>query len=65
MVSFGGISTVGYLMPNPLFTNISNIGFVKTFCRDTQLNDQTVLFITIQFSISQQNLIVPNIAMYS
>ena len=31
---------------------ISNIWFVNIFCRYTQLNDQTVLFLTIQFSIS-------------
>ena len=33
-----------------LFLYISNIWFVK-FCRYTQLNDQTVLFLTIQFNI--------------
>ena len=31
---------------------ISNIWFVNTFFRYTQSNDQTVLFLTIQFSIS-------------
>ncbi len=30
----------------------------------TQLNDQTCLFLTIQFSISQQSQMVPCIAMY-
>ena len=30
----------------------------------TQLNNQTVLFQTIQFSINQQNKMVPSIAMY-
>ena len=29
----------------------------------TQLNGQTVLFLTIQFSISQQSWMVPSIAM--
>ena len=33
---------------------ISNICFVNTFSRYTQLNDQTVLFLIVQFSISQQ-----------
>ena len=51
-------------MPNPVFTYISNIWFVNTFCRYIQLNDQTVLFLTIQFSISQQSWMVPSIAMY-
>ena len=41
---------VGYLMPNSIYTYISNIWFVNTFCRYTQLNDQTVLFLTIQFT---------------
>ena len=45
MIWFGGISTiVGYLMPNLSFTYIFNIWFVNTFCRYTQLNDQTILF---------------------
>ena len=43
---------VGYLMPNPVFTYILDKQIVNTFCRYTQLNDQTVLFLTIQFSIS-------------
>ena len=30
----------------------------------TSLNDQIVLFLAIQFSISQQSLMVPSIAMY-
>ena len=38
--------------------------FVNIFCRYTQLNDQTVLFLTNQFSISQQSWMVPSIAMY-
>ena len=39
---------------NPLFTfHIKYIWFLNIFCRYTQLNDQTVLFLTIQFSISQ------------
>ena len=32
--------------------HVLNIGLVNTLCRYTQLNDQTVLFLTIQFSIS-------------
>ena len=39
--------------------SIKHLSFVYT-----QLNDQTILFQTIQFSISQQNRMVPNIAMY-
>ena len=47
---FYGISTiVGYLMTSPAFTYILDIWFVNT-----QLNEQTVLFLTIQFSISQK-----------
>ena len=46
---FYGISTiVDYLMPNAVFTNI---WFVNLFCRYIQLNDQTLLFQTMQFSI--------------
>ena len=56
LVCFYCISTiVGYLMPNRVFTYISNIWSVNTFCWYTQLNSQTVLFQTIQFSISQQS----------
>ena len=52
---FYGISTiVGYLKPNPVFTYV--------FCRYIKLNYQTVLFLTIQFSISQM---VPSIAIYN
>ena len=29
-----------------------NIRFVNKICKDTQLNDETILFLTIQFSIS-------------
>ena len=54
MAWFYGISTiVGYLMTNPVFTYILDIIFVNTFSSYKQLNDQTVLFLTIQFSISQ------------
>ena len=50
-VWFYGISTiVGYLIPNPVFTYISNIWFVNTFWRYTQLNDETVLFLIIHFN---------------
>ena len=53
LVWFYGISTiVGYLMPNTVFTYTLNIWFVNTFCRYTQLNNQSVLFLTIQFSKS-------------
>ena len=53
LVWFYGISTiVGDLMPNPVFIYILNIWFVNTSCRCTQLNDLTVLFLTIQFSMS-------------
>ncbi len=51
-------------MPNPVFTYTLNIWFVNTCCRYTQQNDQTVLILTIQFSISQQSWMVPSIAMY-
>ena len=54
MVLFHDISTiVGYLMPNPVFTYILNIWFINTFCRYSQLNDKTVQYLTIQFSINQ------------
>ena len=56
LVWFYGISTlVGYLMPNPvyiyIYIYISNIWFVNTFYRYTQLNYLTVLFLIIQFSM--------------
>ena len=38
-----------------IFTYIFNIWFVNTFCRYTLLNDQIVLFLTIQFNRSQQS----------
>ena len=48
LVWFYGISTiVGYLMPNPVYIYMICEHFV-----DTQLNDQTFLFLTVQFSIS-------------
>ena len=40
---------------NPVFTHILNTWFANMFCRFTELNKQTVLFLTIQFSISQQS----------
>ena len=59
LVWFHGISTiVGYLMPNPVFTYILNIWFVKIFCIYSQLNDQTVLFTAIQFRTPQQSWIL-------
>ena len=55
-VWFYGISTtVGYLMLNPVFACLLNIWCVNTFCRYTPINDHTVLFQTIQFSINQQS----------
>ena len=52
LVWFNGISTiVGYIMPNPVFTYILSIWFVNLFYKCTLINDQTVLFLTIQFSI--------------
>ena len=50
LVWFGFMAhqTVGYLMPNPVFTYILNISLVNTFCRYTQLNDQTIQFLTIK-----------------
>ena len=49
LVGFYGISTiVGYLMPKScLYINIEYVIYA-------QLNDPTVLFLTIQFRISQQ-----------
>ena len=55
LVWFDSISAVGYKTPNPVFTYILSIWFVNKFCRYSQLNDQTVLFLTIQFSLSQQS----------
>ena len=53
LIGVYGISTIGgYLMPNLAFTYILSLWFVNTFCRYTQLNDETVLFQTIQFSRS-------------
>ena len=52
----GGISKIhGYLMPPPASTYILNIRFVNTFCSHKQLNDQTHLFLIIQFSINPQS----------
>ena len=42
-----------FFIRHPCF--ISNIWFASTFCRFSQLNDQTVLFLTIQFHVSQQS----------
>ena len=38
---------------------------LETFWGYTQLNEQTVLFLTIQFSMNQQNQMVPSIALYN
>ena len=56
LVWFYSISTiVRYLMSNPISKYILNLWLVTTFCRYTHLNDQTVLFLKIPFSISQQS----------
>ena len=53
LVWFYGILTIfNYLMVNPVFTYISNIGFVNIYGCYTQLKDLKVQFLTIQFSIS-------------
>ena len=45
-VWFYSVSTiVSYLMTNPVCIQLLNIWSVNTFCRCTQLNDQTVLFL--------------------
>ena len=51
----GNSTIVAYSTPNSAFTCILNLWFVNTFSWYTQLNEQTVLFPTIQFSISQQS----------
>ena len=62
LVWFYGISTiVGYLMPNPVFTYISNIWFLNTFCRYRHLEDQKALFLTTQFSINHLSELSLNI----
>ena len=43
-------------MPNPLYTYILKIWFVNAFCWYTQLNDQTVLFLRIQFKNAAINI---------
>ena len=43
---------------------IKYIWFVNTFFSDKKLNDQTVIFLTIQFSLNQQRKIIPYIAIY-
>ena len=48
-----------------IYIYILNICFVNIFCRYIQLNNQTVLFLTIQFSLSQISLMVPSIVMYN
>ena len=54
LVWFYCISTLaGSLMPIPVFTYILDIQLVNISSRYTQLNDQIVLFLTIQFSLSQ------------
>ena len=40
-----------YLMPNPAFLYVLNILFAKTFCRYTQLINQTIQFQIIQFGM--------------
>ena len=49
---FYDISTIlGYSMPSLVFTYV----IWKHIYRHAQLNDQTALFLTIQFSMSQQS----------
>ena len=48
-------------MPNPIFfTCLLNMIFVNTSCRYTQLNDQALLFLTIQFKLLQILLYISN-----
>ena len=50
---FYDISTVvGYQMLNPVFTHILNKPLLNTFCGYRQLNYQTLLFLTIWFSVN-------------
>ena len=52
LVWFNGISTiVCHLIPNPILTHALNTWFANTFCWYKQLSNQSVLFLTIQFSI--------------
>ena len=58
LFGFYGISTILiYLMSNPVFTYVFNRWFENTFCRYIRLNDPIVLFLTIQFFISQLHVI--------
>ena len=53
-VWFNGISTtIVNFITKPFFTYLLDIWFLNLRCRYTLLNDQTVLFLTIQFSTSQ------------
>ena len=61
---YGMLTIVGFLISNAVLTYRLDVWFVNTFCWHKQLNDQTVLFVTIQFSISQQSQMVPSIVMY-
>ena len=55
LVWFYGVSTtISYSIPNPVFTYILNIRFINAFFA-TQLNDQTVIFLTILSSITKIN----------
>ena len=47
------------------YPRILNKWFVSTFCRCTQLNDQTVLFQTIQFDMDQWSQMVRSTDMYN
>ena len=49
LILFGFMIYQPLLMSNPVLTCPLNIWSVNTFCRYKQLNDQTVLFLTIQF----------------
>ena len=50
-----GFMIIDYLISNPVFTCISNIWLVNTSCKYTQVNNQTVLYLTSHFRMNQQN----------
>ena len=65
LVGFYDISTfLYYLIPNIVFKYLLDIWFINTFCWYTPLNDQTWLFLKIQFSINQRSYTTPIFARY-
>ena len=50
------LNFVGYLIIKPFLKKIALVWFYGIFRRYTQLNNPIVLFLTIQFSISQQSI---------